>query len=623
MVPVLSLLACTGRPPVEALAGPDTAESDSAVDSAQPELPPSVLLFIGDGMGFAHVAGGGIYGHGSAGALTMETLPIQGRIRTASLTGVTDSAAAATSFASGRKTWNDWLGLDRDGVALTTILDAAEASGMSTGIVTNDTVTGATPAAFLVHTPDRGDSNDIAVQEAANLPDVLLGGGTLSLGPLLEGADLQRVSDAITLDAAILDERPLVGLFADDSLPFVLDGLGGAPTLAQMTEAALRRLGSDPEGFFLMVEGARIDHASHARRADQLYPEVVAFDEAVAAGVRWAADRDNVTLIVTADHECGGIDVAETGTAGEVPTTTFRWGAHTNADVPVYAMGVEPELFHGNRLDALWVHEVLAAAVEQRAVAPPVIVPLIDGWLDDVGEAVTVQTFDTDFGPGFDQLDALRITADADGVRVGIDGSFDRSNNTVVVLFDLDFGEGTGLGGVGEMLPDTIGELESVLSAMNLTTTVPGLGFDLAMVSIRAREIGFGELQEDAGLRGLAAPWGSLGDLWWLPAVLNYDDGNVSVNDVAGVDAGPTGGGEHGLEALLPWSSVWPEGMPTGGQTLAVFAAIVYTDGTYPSNQALPPFDGEPEGTELRVSSVVRMTVDATGQAVGTTEVVR
>jgi alkaline phosphatase len=167
---------------------------------------------------------------------------------------------------------------------------------MATGVVTTDTVTGATPAAFLVHWQDRHDYGEIAAQEAAAFPDVLLGGGALYLTPLL--GDTPYVTDAAGLAAA--GEGPLLGLFADDSLPYVYDGLGDAPSLAEMTAAALEHLAADPDGFFLMVEGARIDHGSHLDDEDRVHPETAAFDAAVAVGVDWAADQDDVTLIVTA-----------------------------------------------------------------------------------------------------------------------------------------------------------------------------------------------------------------------------------------------------------------------------------------------------------------------------------
>jgi hypothetical protein len=272
--------------------------------------------------------------------------------------------------------------------------------------------------------------------------------------------------------------------------------------------------------------------------------------------------------------------------------------------------------FDGERLDGLWVNAVLAAAIEQRAVVEPHIVPLVDGWLDDIGDPVTVQTLDTDYGAGFDQLDAMRVTADADGVRVGIDGVFDSGNNALVVLFDVDYGEGTGLGGTGSALPDTDGSLEAILSTLVLDDDVPGLGFDLAIVSLRAREMELSNAEDDGGLRGLRDPWATDGDLWWLPATLAYDDGNVSAFGVAARDAGATGATEGGFEALLPWSSVWPDGLPTEGQTIAVLAAIVSTDGTYASNQALPPYSA-PTPSAVSVQSVVTLTVDGDGVLTG------
>ena len=602
----------------------ETAHSGHTGDTGDPPLGSgAVILFIGDGMGPAHVAGGGDYAHGAAGTLSMETLPTQGRLRTASLSGITDSAAAATVYAAGVKTYNDRLAIDRDGASLDSLIDVARARGMATGVVSTDTLTGATPSAFLVNVTSRYSTSEIANQIAANLPNVLLGGGAAPLGPLLEGAPVQLVTNAAALGGAVVDDRPLVGLFADYTMPWVADGLGEAPSLAEMTGAALARLGEAPNGFFLIVEGARIDHASHGRSAAEVHPETAAFDEAIALAMAWAEGRDDTTLVVTADHECGGMIVADTGTAGEIPETSWRWGAHTNADVPVFALGAAASVLDGQRSDALWVHEVLAAAIEGREVTPPETVPLVDGWLDDLGDRVVTQRWDTSFGAGYNQLDGIRATADTDGVRIGLDGVFQRENNAVVLLFDLDLGEGTGLGGADALLPDTDGELESILSRLDLDIALDGLGFDLAIVSLRAREIAIDELEDDSGLRGLRAPWGDAGDLWWLPAIVNFDDGNVDVSAVEALDAGPTGETEHGMEALLPWSSVWPDGLPAEGQTIGVLALIVGSDGGYASNQALPPLPSgdEPGLSSVTVSAVLQLTVDSDGVIVGLPEV--
>ncbi|MFZ5478840.1 MAG: alkaline phosphatase, partial [Myxococcota bacterium] len=127
MLPLLALAACTRYTPATPddppLPGDDTG--DSAPTSPGPA--PAVVLFVGDGMGFEHVAGGSLHVTGERGGLTMETAPHQGRVRTASLSGVTDSAAAATALASGHKTWNDVVGLDADGLAVESIVERARA----------------------------------------------------------------------------------------------------------------------------------------------------------------------------------------------------------------------------------------------------------------------------------------------------------------------------------------------------------------------------------------------------------------------------------------------------------------------------------------------------------------
>lgn len=600
----------------------ETAETDTVPDTTDP---PAVILFVGDGMGPRHVVGGGIYANGEAGSLRMETLPYQGRLRTASLSGITDSAAAATAYATGEKTWNRRLGLDRDEVELLNLTEMARARSMSVGIVSTDTLTGATPAGFLVHTRSRGDTDEIAAQTVAELPDVLLGGGSGVLAPLLTGADVQLATTAAELLAATVEDRPLVGLFAEEEMPWVADGLGEAPTVAQMTETALSHLEDAPNGFFLVVEGARIDHASHGNREDRVHLETVAFDEAIAAAMAWAESRDDVTLVVTADHECGGMIVADTGAAGETPETSWRWKQHTNADVPVFGMGDRASLIDGQRLDALWVHEVLSAAIESRPVEDPHIVSLVDGWLDDVGDAVVTQTWETSFGTGYNQLDALRLYAGTDGLRIGVDGAFELDDNAVVILLDVDYGEGTGLGASGTALSDTDGAIESVLSNLELSVELDGLGFDLAIASLGANEVAIEDFEDTSGLRGLRDPWAnSDDDLWWLSAAVNVDDGNVSLNGEAAPDAADPGLTEHGLEAWVPWEVVWSDGVADTGLRLGVVVLLVDADGEYISNQALPPLADadEPGEDEVVVRSAVVLEVDGDGVAVGAPELV-
>jgi hypothetical protein len=419
--------------------------------------------------------------------------------------------------------------------------------------------------------------------------------------------------------AAVPDGRPFFGLFAPGTFPFVADGYTDQPSLAEMTTFALDTLDTDPDGLFLMVEGARIDHASHLNLSDKVHQETAAFDEAVAAAIAWAGTRD-VTIVVTADHECGGLQVTPGTGAGEIPATTWRWGQHTNADVPVYATGRLASTFDGQRLDDTWVHAVLEASIEGDAtVTPPTEDPVVDGRTDELGPVVVTQDWPTSFGVGFNQLDGLRVTADADGIRIGVDGVFEFGQNTALVLLDLDYGAGTGVGADGTTLEDTSGVLDNVLTAMPYTSGIDGMGFDLVFASIGGQELGYGDLSEVTGLRGLTGEWGTSTDYWWLLAESDYDDGNLADHGLAAVDAAATGTTSGGWEIQLPWDSVYPAGLPTGGLTIGIVAVLANDDGTYASNQALPslPTSDEPGTAPVLLQSAVVLQVDGAGVPLG------
>lgn len=599
----------------------DTGPVDTG-DSGDTGTAPArrVILFVGDGMGFEHVAGGGLYKNGAAGSLAMEALPYAGRVRTASLSGTTDSAAGATALSTGSKTLNDYVGVDEDGADLTTVAEVARSLGLSVGVVTTDELTGATPASFYAHVPDRMDSDAIAADLFANLPDVVLGGGRSDLedGLAASAGTFQYVEDANALASVTDDGRPLVGVFSTGTFPWVADGYGAEPALADMVDVALRFLEDDPEGFLLVVEGARIDHASHGRDGARVHQETAAFDDAIAAAVAWSSSYADVTLLVTADHECGGLTVSGGGGAGTVPDSEWRWSQHTNADVPVFGMGALAATVDGQRLDNVWVHAILDAAVRgETTVTPPTEVPIVDGWLDDLGAAVTTQAWSSSFGSGYNQLDALRVTTDEDGLRVGIDGVFERGENGVVVLVDVDYGAGTGFGGDVTDLLDATGRLDGAISALPVSAGLAGLGFDVAVGSVGAEEVQVDSMIDDAGLRGLHGDFGAADDLWWLPAIVAHDDGNVALGGAA-PDAAATGLTEGGMEILVPWDSLYPTGLPAAGLEIALVAVLVDSEGDWASNQALPPLASadEPGADGATLASVATVEVDATGNVV-------
>ena len=233
---------------------------------------------------------------------------------------ITDSAAAGSAWGGGMRVPNGALNVGPAGERPTPILQAARAHGRATGLVTTASITHATPASFAVNHPRRNEQDAIAELYAASGIDLFLGGGARYFDPAQRPdqrdlfAEMQRQGYAVArtkTELAAISDRPMVlGLFADDYQPYALDhahspALSAAqPTLAEMTRFALRQLtarGGDG-GFFLQVEGARIDHAAHANDFGGLIHDQLDFDDSVAAVREFTADRDDTLVIVTTDH---------------------------------------------------------------------------------------------------------------------------------------------------------------------------------------------------------------------------------------------------------------------------------------------------------------------------------
>jgi len=308
----------------------------------------NVILMIGDGMGLAQRSAARLMAVGSEGRTEIDRLPGLCLVTTWSADAMTtDSAASATAFACGVKTVNGALGLDRNGKPRPTILEQAGAAGFATGIVTTAALSDATPAAFYAHADSRHDWWQMPEQLIRAAPDVALGGGWstwLAAGTDLDGdgesdsrrhtlpgagagetAPIERARESgysVVFDATGLRETEarsgkLLGLFAAHHLAYEKDRFPGGeaersaadePRLAEMTRVALERLANAGEqGFFLMVEGARIDMAGHEGDAKAQVWETVAFDEAVGVARRFAERDGRTLLIVTADHETGGL----------------------------------------------------------------------------------------------------------------------------------------------------------------------------------------------------------------------------------------------------------------------------------------------------------------------------
>lgn len=331
-----------------------TATETTAPATTAPPLPfraRHVILFIGDGMGFEQVKAAGIYLNGSAGGLSFEQFPYQAAMVThAAGSELTDSAAASTAMASGQKVRPGVLGLalPGDGRELYTLLEYARDHGLSTGLVTTTPITHATPAGFGAHAVSRLLTEEIAADYLSQTrPNLLLGGGGEGMDPGAASlAGYIVVTDReglLALDTEALTY--LSGQFGEGSLPFAVDGLGSRPHLWEMTAVALRILDNDPDGLFVVIESGLIDYAGHYNNLGALVGEMFELDRAVGAALDWAASHPDTLILVTADHETGGLSVLQSNGQGSLPEVSWATTGHTPVNVPVYLSGLELESF--------------------------------------------------------------------------------------------------------------------------------------------------------------------------------------------------------------------------------------------------------------------------------------
>jgi alkaline phosphatase len=233
---------------------------------------------------------------------------------------VTDSAAAASAWGGGKRVNNGTLNVLPDKTHVETLHEKLQAKGRKTGFVSTATITHATPAGFAVNVDSRADEAIIAEQYLERRVDLLLGGGNKFLSEDLKkryAADDYAVVESrdsltkLSSDAA----KPLLGVFDESHLPFSIDHQNvpelqaAIPTLAEMTRIALDRLAPAKDGFFLMVEGARIDHAGHANDAAASIHDQLAFDDAIGTVLDFVEKHPDTLVIITTDHGCGGIQM--------------------------------------------------------------------------------------------------------------------------------------------------------------------------------------------------------------------------------------------------------------------------------------------------------------------------
>ncbi|MFP4199040.1 MAG: alkaline phosphatase [Halanaerobium sp.] len=290
--------------------------------AAQAEVK-NVILLVGDGLGMGQIDLTRYLAGDKDHELELMKLPETGTMMTSSTEGVSDSAAAGTAMATGHKTYNGAVAVNENGSELDSALDFAQNRRKATGVISTNTVTDATPASFIASVEDRGMGAEIAKQALDNEVDLMLGGGREDFTEEEAGEDLiakakedgyQYVSDKDQLKRVQAMDGKILGLFNDSYMNYINDRDeldSDEPTMEAMTEKALEVLSEDEDGFFLMAEGARIDHASHAADIPGVVAETLDFDASVKAAVDFADENEDTLVIVTADHETLGFSVTE------------------------------------------------------------------------------------------------------------------------------------------------------------------------------------------------------------------------------------------------------------------------------------------------------------------------
>lgn len=317
----------------------------------------NILLFIGDGTGLAQLYAGYTANKGSLNVFNMRNIGIS---KTSSYDNyVTDSAPGSTAISSGKKTNNRYVGVDHTGVAIPLLPVFLKKRNISTGLVTCGDITDATPADFYAHQPERENSIPILRDLKQSNIDLLMGSGKESLSnvDLLE----EKVKGS-AIEAALLELSPqYTVVHSVDSVGagagkkwVVVDNKAGLPVLKgrgswleQAFSKAVKILSANKTGFFLMTEGAQVDYGGHANNMSYVASEVMDFDQVIGKALQFA-DADGQTLvIVTADHETGGLSLLAGDYQNGYVSGCFASNDHTAIPVPVFAYGPQSFRFRG------------------------------------------------------------------------------------------------------------------------------------------------------------------------------------------------------------------------------------------------------------------------------------
>lgn len=315
----------------------------------QKETMPNIIFFIGDGMGLTQISTG-MYANGNSTEL--ENFEYVGLSKThATKNLVTDSAASGTAMASGVKTYNGVIGISAKNEKKRSILDYCSDKGYQTGLLSTSSIVHATPASFYAHVESRKEYQKIAYQLMESNVNYFIGGGEKHFTKRDDRKNLLKSSDkryeiVNSLEEFIKSDTDKIGYFTYDDEP-PKKSVGRKPGLPDMLQATLDKFSKSMQPFFVMTEGSQIDWGGHANEVSYVVSEFLEFNEALKVALRFAEKNGNTLVVVTADHETGGLALTKGNVEKSQVGGRFSTKGHSATMVPVFSYGPSAKDFSG------------------------------------------------------------------------------------------------------------------------------------------------------------------------------------------------------------------------------------------------------------------------------------
>lgn len=317
--------------------------------AAKASMPRNIIFMIGDGMGLAQLYSGYTANRGALNIFTIKDIGFS--VTTASDSYITDSAAGATAMATGKKTNNRHIGVDSLGNALASLTGQLKQQGFNTAIISTGDITDATPASFYAHQSERSLNEAIADDFLPGKSDILIGGGSYAFKSRRDGRNLfdsliacgYTVAETIQAMDTIRNKRFIVL----DNHAAASQQQGRGDFLCKSIRKCLSTFTEDSQPFFILAEGAQIDWGGHHNDMEYVVREVLDFDKAVGEAMKFVDANKETLLIVTADHETGGLSLLDGDISKGYIHGHFSTNDHTAVMVPVFSYGPGAELFRG------------------------------------------------------------------------------------------------------------------------------------------------------------------------------------------------------------------------------------------------------------------------------------